>query len=156
MASKTGLHSKAYLNSANYGTPTWGVVNLIGDFSVAAAWDWATAPTRETPVVRGARTMLPLSVTGKMRVSDLDANYQTFDNSFHNSASILDMLILNGDMNTNGVTGFRAEFELVKWSEDQALGNILMKELELRPSATANNPKRAVVSGGSPVFTDIT
>jgi len=153
--SKTGLHSKTYLNTANYATPSWSEVKILGDMAVDAAWEWATAPTRESPVVRGARTMLPLSVTGKMPVRDTDTNYIAFDNAFHNSNSILDLLILNGDQNTNGVTGFRSEWELVKWSEDQALGNILHKDLEMRPSLTANVPQRAVVTAGAVVFSNI-
>jgi hypothetical protein len=152
---KTGLKCKLYRNSANYASPTWVETTIVGDLSVTAAWDWATAPTRESAIITGARTTLPLSAKGKMRCADTDANYIAFDDAFHNSSAVVDLMILNGDQNTNGVTGFRCEFEVVDWGEDQALANALMKDFEVRPSATGNLPKRAKVASGAVAFTNI-
>jgi hypothetical protein len=54
------------------------------------------------------------------------------------------------------VTGYRCEFELTKWSEDQATGSVLYKDFELKPSVnTSNLPQRAVVATGAPVFSAI-
>jgi hypothetical protein len=154
---KTGILSKLYLRTAgNFASPTFTEVPIIGDVAIAGTWNFGESITRETPVVRGARTTLPLSITGTMAVRDDDTNYIVFDDAYHNSAAVLDVMILNGSNTTNNVTGFRAEFELLNWGENQAAGNVLMKDWELRPTISANLPKRVKVTAGAPVFTNIT
>lgn len=153
----TGIKSKCYVNTgADYATPTWTEAALIGDLQVDGSWNFAAAQTRETPVERGARTTMPLTISGKMRVKGDDAVFTKFDDAFHDSTAVLDLMVLNGDKATDDVTGYRCEFELTKWSEDQATGNVLYKDFELKPSVnTANLPKRAKVASGAPAFTDI-
>jgi hypothetical protein len=153
----TGIRSKCYLNTGtDYATPTWTEIAIIGDLQVDGSWNFAAAQTRETPVERGARTTMPLAISGKMRVQGDNTSFTTFDDAFHDSTKVLDLLILNGDKATNGVTGYRCEFELTKWSEDQATGSVLYKDFELKPSVnTSNLPQRAVVATGAPVFSAI-
>lgn len=152
---KTSIKAKAYYNTASFGTPTWVELTLIGDLQIAGQWAFAEAPTRETPVVRGARTTLPLSVSGRMRVVDDNTAYIAFDDAHMDSDTTLDVMVLNGDDAVNGVTGVRFVAELVNWSEDQAIGNVLYKDFELRPSLDATNlPKRVEVTSNAPVFTN--
>lgn len=152
---KTGIKSKLYYNTATFGAPTWVLIPLVGDAQVSGQWNFAEAPTRETPVVRGARTTLPLAVSGQFRVVDADTAYIAFDAAWADSDTTLDVMVLNGLSDANGATGVRFVAELTNWSENQALANVLFKDFELKPSLDATNlPKRVVVTTGVPVFTN--
>lgn len=158
MSAKIGLNCKMYRNTATWGAPTWVEVPLVGPLQVGANWAEATGQTRETWVERAARTFLQLNPTGQFRVVDADTTYIAFDDAFHDPDTVLDLMILNGASTENGVTGYRAEWEVMQWAEDQGPGNVLFKDFGLKPgfpSDTTHKPQRVEVSAGAPVFTDL-
>lgn len=155
---KTGVKAKAYVNiGGSYASPTWVEATLLGDVQFSGQWSFADAPTRETPVIRGARTNIPLGVSGKMRnphSAVANAVFDAFDDAFFNSSTTLDVMFLDKPKDDNTARGVRSEWELTNWSEDQALGNVLYKDFELKPALATNPPKRVKVTAGSPVFSD--
>lgn len=155
MGAKTGLKCKLYHNTGTFAVPIWVEVPLIGDLQVNAQWNEATGNTRETWVERTARTFLQLSPSGQLRVEDADVAYLAFANAFHNPDTILDLMILNGASTANGVTGYRAEWEVTQWSENQGTGNVLFKDFAIKPGFSTNLPQSVVVTAGAPVFTTL-
>jgi hypothetical protein len=152
---RKGIHARLYLNTVADppGPPVWNPMNLIGECSVSVAWNTAEAKTRATPVVRTARTTVPLTVTGKLLVDDDDAQYLVFDAAHFDSTKLLDILVLNGDIASNGVTGYRFFAELTSWTESQGTDEIVMKDFELKPGLYSTTlPQRAKVTAGAPVY----
>lgn len=155
-AAKLGLKCVAYLNSASYATPTWTAVVAVSDWKVSAPWDEGDASTRESRLKLALKTLLGLEISGKLRNSNSgDNNYTTIMAALVTDAQ-LDMMILNGNENTNGVSGFRASFQVFDGSEDQGLGAVVFDEIKLKPTPNADsNYNSVLVTAGAAVFTAI-
>lgn len=152
---KLGITSKVYRNTNIYASPTWVEMTCISDLAVNAAWDEADGSSRVGRVKQSAKTLMGLEITGKALVSDTAADYLALWNAIH-SDTPLDLLILNGAKDSNGVRGYRADFHVFSGSEDQAMANQLYLDITLKPAVSDNPTKTAVVSAGAPAFTAIT
>jgi hypothetical protein len=159
MAKKIALKAKLYLQiGGSYDTPTWVEAKLVGDLQQAGSWNEVVVQTRETPVEEVARTTLPLSWTGRIKVDSANAAYQALRDCYHDSGTSVDVMILDGPRDENGVEGVRAHVEVMDWSQDQGTANYLWRDFVLKPSIDATDdekPKSVEVTGGNPTFTDI-
>lgn len=157
LMSKLALKARLYRNtSGNYNSPTWAAVNRIKDLTVNAGWDMADADSRESRIKNKAKTLLDLSASGMVKVSNTDEGYIALWEAAHDDDP-LDLLILNGAMDENGARGYRGYWQVSKSDEDQSIGNVLYMGIELTPADNDGDipMKKAVVTGGSPVFSDI-
>jgi len=152
--SKLGILSKVYLNTASFGTPTWVEVEHISDLSIDPSWDEGDASSRASRAKRTAKTMLDVGISGSIKVSDSDSDYQAFRDAAYQDDTI-DLMILNGDQTDDGVHGYRAEFNVFSSSEDQAKGNRLYMNFTLKPGDTDNAVQYAVVASSTVGFTAI-
>jgi hypothetical protein len=152
--SRLGILSKTYVNTGTYGSPTWEEIDLIGDLAVNPSWNEGESTARRTRLQTFEPTTLALDVTGKVRVDETDTGFGLLEDSFLNN-TVLDVMALNGSKDNEGAAGFRYDARVLNWSEDQALGNVLFKDFNLRPCASANVPKAVKVTAGVPVFSDI-
>jgi hypothetical protein len=156
MSMKLGIDSKLYRNTGNYNTPTWTSIDAVRDFTQNVAYDTVEAPSRESRVKSMAKTLVDISGSGSVKVSDTDAGYIALWDALISSTTELDILVLNGDSTTNGARGFRYDAIVTQGNEDQAITNALYMDFEVHPSAFATNAmKSAVVAAGAPVFTSI-
>lgn len=153
---KLGLKCKAYRNTNTFASPTWSAINCISDFQVAPKWDEAEASSRETRLKLALKTLLGLEITGKLRASDAnDANYTAIVAAITGDQQ-LDLMILNGASTTDGVTGFRASFQLFDATEDQGLGSVVYDQVVLKPSPnTDGNYFTVLVGSGAPAYNAI-
>ena len=158
-AKKLGILARIYRNtSGNYASPTWTAMNGFSDAALRAAWDKADFSSRESRVKGGVKTQLDLGFTGKYKVSNTDANYLAlWGASFDDS--VLDLLILNGPIEDEGVRGVRYDAQIYSAGEDQGLGVALYDEFTIDPYIFDNEPCIAVVGAGggasSVVYTDL-
>jgi hypothetical protein len=155
--SKLGIKARIYRNtSGNYGSPSFSAIHKVSDLAVNPAWDMSDADSRESRIKNKAKTMLDLTITGKVKVSNSDAGYIALWEAAHNDDA-LDLLILNGPMNENGTRGYRGFFQVNKPAEDQGLDKVLYMGFELMPADNEDDTpiKLAVVAGGTPVFSDL-
>lgn len=151
--SKLGIKCKIYRNTATYGSPTWAEITLIGDASVSPVWDEAAGDVRGSRVKSVAKTLMGLEVSARVRVSNDDAGYEALNDALH-SDTPLDLLVLNGPNNEEGVRGYRADWHVMQAPQDQALGAVLFDDLILKPAISANGVKAASVgSGGTLSYT---
>ncbi len=153
MAKKIGILARAYRNTGSYNSPAWTAMNGFSDLSVNPAWDKADASTRESRVKGGLKTMVDIAITGKYRVSNTDGNYLALFGAA-NDDTVLDLLILNGPLDQEGVRGYRMDAQVYSANEDQGLGVALYDEFSFSPYIFDNPPKLAVVgSGGAITYT---
>jgi hypothetical protein len=144
---KIGINAKAYRNTATYEAPTWSEIDLISDLTVGLTWDTADANARESRIKQNVKTLLGLEVTGKLKKRPLDANYEAFMNAII-SDDILDLLILDGPNDEEGVRGWRIDSQITSGSEDQSLGNALYEDITIMPSLAEHNPLAVLVDSG--------
>lgn len=151
---KIGISAVTYLNVGNFGTPNWSAVTCISEWSLNVKWDSADASTRGSRAKQYLKTMVDLEVSGKVRsVNSGDTNYAALLAAAVND-TLVDVLVLNGDKTTNGVSGFRFAAQVFDASEDQGLGSVIFDAITLKPAPnTDGNTSSALVATGAPVFT---
>jgi hypothetical protein len=156
MAAKLGIDAKAYRNTATYGSPTWVEITAFRDLVLNTQWDTVEAPSRGSRVKTMAKTIVDVSASGAVKVSDTDAGFIALWEALVGGTANIDVLILNGGNTSNGARGFRFDALVTQGNEDQGIGNALYLDINLAPDAFAANPvKYAVVTSGAPVFTAI-
>ena len=156
MIVKYGFDGTLNLNSGTYGTPTWVAVSASKDHQVTADMDEFDATTRQGGGIKQSEpTLLALALGFKVRTDQSDtAGYVVLEAAFL-TRGVLDTLVLDGGVTVNGSRGYRADMKVFKFGEDQAVGNILHREVELKPCASTNAAFKAVVASGAPVFTSL-
>lgn len=152
---KLAIKCATYVNSGNFASPTWSEVTCIENWSVNPGWQNAEIKSRATRMILNAKTLMGLTVTGRVLASDSgDANYTAIIAALVNDDT-LDVMVLNGSNTTNGVTGYRFEAQVHGGTEDQNPDVVVYDEIELRPAFTGNNPQSVVVTSGAPVYTEL-
>jgi hypothetical protein len=149
-----GADSVYYINDASFETPTWTPVDLVNDMALNATWNEAQANARVSQVDSVEPSSLALEATGNIRVNPDDDAYQALRTAFITRAPI-DVLVLNASKEHEGADGFRFTGKVLTWSEDQAFGNVIYKQFNVKPCISENVPQAAQVVSGSLVFSDI-
>lgn len=145
---KLGLNAKLYWRSAgSYEAPTWTEVDILSDVSINQTWDEADASTRESRIRQTVKTLMALEISATMKKKPGDAAYAALMDAFL-SDDTLDLLVLDGDKDTEGTRGWRADFLCFGGTEDQAMDNALFMELTFKPSIEDNPPKAVLVAAG--------
>ena len=157
---KLGAMAKAYRNTGTYGTPVWNEMTEVTELSLNLSWDTQDVPRRGQRVKQKKKTLMGLSVPFKHLVIDKPASSDTSDYTAVWDAlfadTVLDVLILNGDIATNGVRGVRFDAEVGGGNESQNPGDVLQDELEFVPVPSANDPQAVLIASGAPTFKPLT
>jgi hypothetical protein len=156
MAAKLGIDSVLYYNTATYGSPTWTPITCVRDLVLNFSWDTVEAPSRASRVKTMAKTIVDISASGTLKVSDTDTTYIAVWEKLISGTGNLDVMILNGVSTVTGVRGVRFDALVTQGNEDQGIGNALYLDVNFMPDAfSANAVKTAVVTAGAPVFTSL-
>lgn len=148
---KLAINAKLYRNTASYEAPSWSEVTLIGNLRQGTAWKEAPADARESRVEQVLKSMLGLEWTGQLKKKPGNANYEAFMDAAL-SEDALDLLILDGDKDTENVRGWRVDALIFDNSEDQALPNTLYQDLRIKPYV-ADHAALAVKVAAGPTLT---
>lgn len=152
---KLGIKCATYRNTGTWAAPVWSEVTCIENWTVNPNWGSAEIKSRATRMVLNAKTLMGLTVSGRVLASDSgDANYTAIMAALMNDDT-LDVMVLNGNSTANGVTGYRFEAQVFGGSEDQGPDVVVYDEIELKPAFTANKPQSVTVTAGAPVFTEL-
>lgn len=157
--SRIGVLSGAYYNSAAYGAPTFAEIKCVGDLAVNPSYAEGDASTRDTRVMLTETTQAQVEVTGRVKVSADNAAYEALLAAFLNDTP-LDFLFLNGKKNVADSHGYRFWGKVFTMGEDQALGNVLYRDITIKPCIPpdmAQIPQAARVSndGATITFSEI-
>jgi hypothetical protein len=152
MATPLGINAKVYRNTGvDYATPTWTEVDQIADLSVNPEWDEAEGGARSSRIKKSSKTMLGIEITGRIKVQLADAGYVALRDAMYTDIP-LDLLILNGANDEDGVHGWRGEWNVMSGTEDQALQNRLYMDFRLTPYDGTEEPMYAEVVAGVVTF----
>jgi len=151
-----GRKAKFYLNFGLFGSPSFAEVPNISDLTRNGEWETADGSTRESAVKQSVKTMVDLSVGGKLKFVAGDANTVAIMDAFMSPDSFLDIMVLNGPMTTPGAYGVRYQAQVTSDNEDQGLSTVIFEDLKFMPTPIGANPPATVkVISGAPVFTFI-
>lgn len=149
-----GINAKLYRNTGTYGSPTWTAINAVSDLAVNPPWDEADASTRGSRVKMVMKTLLGLEVSGKIRANLTDTEYVNMVDA-SNQDTVNDYLVLTSTTSATGSRGYRFDGQVFIATQDQNLGSVIYDDFMLKPSPSANQPQRATVTAGAPVFVAI-
>jgi len=155
---KTGIGGRAYRNTGTYGTPVWTAANIVRDATVTPPWDYGDASARFTRAKQYGKTQMDLGIQLVCRADDADAGYGAFVDAAVSPTTLLDMLILDGAITTEGCRGFRAHWLFSISGQPQAAGDVIYSTFDLKPGVDpgGNVPQSVVMGAASaPTFTPI-
>lgn len=150
-----GINAKMYRNSGTYGSPSWAEVADISDLTLNPAFQETKFGTRASRIGRSAKTLSDLTYSGKIKVDLDEADYIAFRDAHLSPDGVLDLMILTGGSTTNGVWGYRGEFQVNITGQDQGLNAKMYDDFTLAPSDTDNAFTKAIVASGSAAFTAV-
>lgn len=154
---KTGVGCGLYRNTGTYGSPTWTFQSEVQSVTPNSPWDWVEASSRASAVKLWGKSLVDVSYQLTYRADDLDAGWEAFMAAHWSRTTVVDCLILNGLIATEGVRGVRAEFYCSMDSEPQDIGGSIFSTFTLKPTVTTNGLPKSVIMGTSstPAFSAI-
>lgn len=149
-AVKPGIDGAVYRNSGTYGSPTWAEITLIRDVSPSFPWDMADASSRTHKAKLYAKTMIDIGAQLVVRADDADAGYQALFDAAMSSTTLMDMLVLDGPITTEGSMGVRCHFNVNESGQSQGAGDVIYTTFDLKPGYhTDGDPKKIEVGATS-------
>lgn len=136
-----------YRSSGDHGSPTWTEINLVGDAQLNVDWDEGDGNARASRVKLMAKTLMSLEFTGKLRKKYDDAGYVAMMQAALADDAV-DFLILDGDRTLVGSEGWRFDGQVLAASQDQSLGNVLYRDIRIKPTLSDNPPQAVKVAAG--------
>lgn len=154
-ATKPGIACVAYRNTGTYGSPTWSAATNIRDVQPAFPWDLVDASSRATRAKLYGKTQIDVGFQAVVRADDADSAYGAFVDAAFSPTTVIDMMILDGPIATEGVRGIRAHFLFSLSGQPQGAGDMVYSTFDLKPGfSTAGVPSSVVMGASStPAFT---
>lgn len=156
-AYKSGIGCGTYRNTGTFGTPSFTLQSLVASVSPSMQWQISDAPSRASAVNLHGKSILDVTFGVMMRADDADTGWAAWVAAFYGRTTVLDLLILNGLIATEGAQGMRAEFLVTGMDEAQDLNGAVMTNFTLKPTFTSNGYPRSVImgSGSTPSYSSI-
>lgn len=154
-AVQVGIAAAVYRNTGTYAVPVWSEIVLARNSTLGRKWKYADASTRDTKAELQAKTQIQLSGMIECRADPADAHYQAlFDAANSDSASAPDMMLLDGDITTEGVKGLRAHLNLDE-DQDHNIDGVVYGVFNYNPAwNAAGKPSKVEMGAAStPTFT---
>lgn len=150
---KVGIKGALMRNTGTYGSPTWAAVALVRDVTPVRAWDTADASARESRAKLYAKTMIEVGATAVVRADDVNTGYQALYDASNSPSSVVDLLIIDGPLTTEGSAGVRAEFLVSETGAPQEAGGVIYATFDLKPAWTSNGYPSSVDVGSTSALT---
>lgn len=149
-----GKNAKLYYRSAGtFGSPTWTLTEKISDLQFALNFGRVGVATRDSVIERTGKIQGPAPLTFKVKQDLTEAFFLAVWTAIISLTETMDFMILNGLQATNGVRGFRGDFQLFSNTDNQNLDQPLFYDITAEPYDGANAFQSVVVAAGAPVFT---
>jgi hypothetical protein len=149
-----GIDCTLNRNTGSFASPTWDLVDTVSDVAINGQWNRAEGSTRQSPVVMGANSQLPLSISGRIRADLTNLDWEALWDAWKVQNTLIDIMVLTGPSTTNNSVGVRFEANVVNFGQPQGLGDYVFNDLSFEPTVSSNLPDSVEVATGAPVFTD--
>ncbi len=135
-----GFQGKLYYNSGSYASPTWVLIDNVGDIDV-------TLESNEVPLNLRSGGGYEMFVAGlikyglgfKMMYDPADTA-QTALRTAYFARTGVEFLVLDGPSGTAGSAGMRAMMGVFKMPRTEEINGVMMADIALKPTYSANAP----------------
>jgi len=140
---RRGIDAALYRNLGTYEAPNWSEVGNLRDVTRNQEKDEADATTRANNGWYAAvGTLKKGSIDAQLVVKrSADNHFEAFQDSFWDSTP-LEILMLEGPIDEVGVTGLRATFEVMSFTENQPMGDIQTADVTLQIAPSDHAPEK--------------
>lgn len=149
---KLGIKAVMYRNTGAYGSPSWSAMTSIRDVTVTCPWDMVEAITRGSRTKLYAKTLMDLGFSAMVRKDDNSTDAVALLAAAMQD-TVLDCLILDGPLTTEGSTGFRAHLLVNLPSEDQGASAVIYDSYEFKPGFSSEGVPKYITVGASSALT---
>ena len=148
MSAVRGKDFKLYRNSDSPydNSPTWVEMDNAKDVTRTLEKALADASTRASTFRQQVSTLLDLTIAWQMVYNDTDTHLQAFEDAFYDETPV-EMLALDGSINTAGSRGIRFMAQISKFTINEALEDVGTVDIEVVPAYYPTNlPRRVEVN----------
>ena len=152
-ALKPGIGGRRYRNTGTYGSPTWTAQTNDLDVTCSLPWDYVEAGSRATRAKVYMKARADLQIQVKARADDADAGSIALLAAAMSPTTVMDCLVLNGLITTEGASGFRGEFLVSLTGEPQEADGSIYDTYDFKPTWTTNaaGPSTVVMGATSTI-----
>lgn len=150
-AVKPGILGSVYRNTGSYGSPSWTRWDLVRSVTPGFNWDFVDASTRASRAKTYDKTQIDLPFALEVRADDADTAYVAMWAAAMSATSVIDFLILDGRIATEGAMGVRGEFLVGISGQPHDIGGVIYTTFDLRAKWTSNaaGPSSVVMGASS-------
>lgn len=139
MAVVLSLNAKVYRNTNTYASPTWNLIDGIQNLTLSMEKSEANVSTRAASWEQVAATLKKASLEFNMPWDKSDADQQALlDDFVLADGAGIELLIIEGAVDTVGVEGLRASFDVTKFNIPQDLEGAMMVEVAMKPTKNSD------------------
>lgn len=135
-----GFNGKAYYNTGSYGTPTWTLINNIGDLKV-------TNEATESEVDIRSGGGFTYFFAGQIKLGyEWNSIYDLSDTAIaalrtaYYARTPTEFAFMDQAIATTGATGLRQTCQVFKFARTEELNKPMMYEISIKPTYSANAP----------------
>lgn len=140
MAAVTGYFCKLYRNTGTYGSPTWTEIATARDVTSTLEKAEIDASVRGgngwKQSVAGLKEM---TIEAEILFDTTDAGFTALQSAFFGNTTV-DVLALSGPVATPGNQGPRAVCEVLSFTRNEGMQDVLTVSVTFRPAAGPNAP----------------
>lgn len=131
-------NAKFYRNSGSYGSPSWDLISNVKDLTLNLDKDETDVTTRASGGFKEfVDGLIDASIEFSMLWDTADTNFTAIRTAFFAKTAV-EFLILDGDEGTAGSQGLRVTCMVKGFTRNEALGEALMVDVNIRPTKNAN------------------
>ena len=143
-----GLNAKAYRNTGTYASPTWVELDAVRDVTLNLEKSMGDVSSRASSWMRSLPALKNASIEFELLYDGADTGVQAIRDAFLND-TLIDMAFMDGDMDTAGSQGLRAECHVENFSRSEPLEEPILVSVTLRPAADTTNVPTWLTSVGT-------
>lgn len=142
------FNGKAYRNTGSYGSPTWTLIDNVGDIEIT---DSMTKSPLSLRMAGGLKFNLPgereINIAFKMLYNPADTNMTALRTAYL-ARTTVDIVLLDQAVATAGSSGQRAVCALYKAHRTEApIGDAMMFDVEMGPTYSTDLPSDFTAAG---------
>lgn len=140
MAHVLSENAKLYRNAGTYGSPTWTEIPNVKDLTLGMDKGDVDITTRASGgFVERVDGLIDATIDFQMLWDTADANFTAMQTAYFAKTAI-EFLVLDGVDTASGSQGLRATCMIKTFTRTETLGEALMVDVQVLPTAAANAP----------------
>jgi len=142
---KPGREAKLYRNTTTWDSPTWSEITCVKDVTFNAPDGEIAAPSRASVFQLTLLSLTDASINLELVHAPSDDNFSALRSAKTGRTSV-ELAIMDGDIETVGSHGLRANFVVTEFARNEPVEDELTYTVTLKPTPSDNAPEWYTVS----------